>query len=39
LVRDDVGEEGHELGAGVPRCGLAQDLDRLMIARAPTRSP
>jgi hypothetical protein len=20
LVRDDIGEEGHELGAGVPSC-------------------
>src|SRR5262245_2559934 len=31
LVSDDVGEEGHELGTGVPRRGLAQDLTGLGI--------
>src|SRR4029453_5699059 len=29
LVSDDVSEEGHELGAGVPRRCLAQDLPGL----------
>jgi hypothetical protein len=33
LAGDDLRQEGHEVGAGVPRGGLAQHLARLRVQR------